>query len=122
MHLDVHIYLRRTHCTQLNTENILTTVAAPHTINNLQPENRHYILAEKRKAIFLILTGIGDEIYSTVDACNTSKEMWTAIERLQQGESLNQFQNKVNDILSERLARSANPLALLAAAQPYSDN
>ncbi|GJS87364.1 hypothetical protein Tco_0770000 [Tanacetum coccineum] len=32
------------------------------------------------------------------------------------------FQNEVNDIRSERLARSANPLALLAAAQPYSDN
>ncbi|GJT51102.1 hypothetical protein Tco_0977259 [Tanacetum coccineum] len=167
-----------------------------------------YFLAEK-EAIFLILTGIGDEIYSTVDACNTSKEMWTAIERLQQGESLNvqdvktnlfwefgkftsrdgesmesyysrfyklmneltrnnlqvspmqvnvqflqqlqpewsrfvtvvkqrqeidtvsyhklfdvlkQFQNEVNDIRSERLARSANPLALLAAAQPDSDN
>ncbi|GKF24803.1 hypothetical protein Tco_0080697, partial [Tanacetum coccineum] len=28
-------------------------------------------------------------------------------------------QNEVNDIRSERLARSANPLALLAAAQPY---
>ncbi|GJZ32830.1 retrovirus-related pol polyprotein from transposon TNT 1-94 [Tanacetum coccineum] len=171
-------------------------------------ENRLYFLAEK-EAIFLILTGIGDEIYSTVDACNTAKEMWTAIERLQQGESLNvqdvktnlfwefgkftsrdgesmesyysrfyklmneltrnnlqvspmqvnvqflqqlqpewsrfvtvvkqgqeidtvsyhklfdvlkQFQNEVNDIRSERLARSANPLALLAAAQPCSDN
>ncbi|GJS78166.1 hypothetical protein Tco_0728047 [Tanacetum coccineum] len=35
---------------------------------------------------------------------------------------LKQFQNKVNDIRSERLARSANPLALLAAAQPNSDN
>ncbi|GJQ96744.1 hypothetical protein Tco_0007883 [Tanacetum coccineum] len=35
---------------------------------------------------------------------------------------LKQFQNKVNDIHSERLARSANPLALLAPAQPYSDN
>ncbi|GJU86341.1 retrovirus-related pol polyprotein from transposon TNT 1-94 [Tanacetum coccineum] len=145
----------------------------------------------------------GYEIYSTVDACNTAKEMWTAIERLQQGESLNvqdvktnlfwefgkftsrdgesmesyyfrfyklmneltrnnlqvspmqvnvqflqqlqpewsrfvtvvkqreeidtvsyhrlfdvlkQFQNEVNDIRSERLARSANPLTLLAAA------
>ncbi|GKF69934.1 hypothetical protein Tco_0202991, partial [Tanacetum coccineum] len=29
---------------------------------------------------------------------------------------LKQFQNEVNDIRSERLARSANPLALLAAA------
>ncbi|GJX27329.1 hypothetical protein Tco_0233625 [Tanacetum coccineum] len=178
------------------------------TIHNMTAENKLYFQAEK-EAIFLILTGIGDEIYSTVDACNTSKEMWTAIERLQQGESLNvqdvktnlfwefgkftsrdgesmesyysrfyklmneltrnnlqvspmqvnvqflqqlqpewsrfvtivkqrqeidkvsyhklfdvlkQFQNEVNDIRSERLARSANPLALLAAAQPYSDN
>ncbi|GKA13327.1 gag-pol polyprotein, partial [Tanacetum coccineum] len=86
----------------------------------------------EKEAIFLILTGIGDEIYSTVDACKTTKEMWIAIERIQQGVSLNvprllfdvlkQFQNEVNDIRSERLARSANPLALLAAAQPYSDN
>ncbi|GJW72899.1 hypothetical protein Tco_0132269 [Tanacetum coccineum] len=101
---------------------------------------------------FLLLTGIGDEIYSTVDACNTSNEMWIAIERLQQGESLNVqdvrptvlgiwelllemekpssqllvgfnkwVKKEVNDIRAERIAKSANPLALLAAAQPYSD-
>ncbi|GJS07991.1 hypothetical protein Tco_0364787 [Tanacetum coccineum] len=150
-----------------------------------------------------------DEIYSTVDACNTANEMWIAIERLQQGESLNiqdvktnlfwefgkftsrdgesmesyysrfykqmneltrnnlqvttmqvnvqflqqlqpewsrfvtivkqskeidtisyhtlfdilkQYQNEVNDIRAERIAKSANPLALLVVAQPYSDN
>ncbi|GJW74714.1 retrovirus-related pol polyprotein from transposon TNT 1-94 [Tanacetum coccineum] len=157
-------------------ENILPVAAheEAETIHNMTTENKLYFQAEK-EAIFLILTGIGDEIYSTVDACNTAKEMWTAIERLQQGESLNvqdvktnlfwefgkftsrdgesmesyysrfvtvvkqreeidtvsyhrlfdvlkQFQNEVNDIHSERLARSANPLALLAAAQPYSDN
>ncbi|GJR64159.1 putative ribonuclease H-like domain-containing protein [Tanacetum coccineum] len=33
-----------------------------------------------------------------------------------------QFQNEVNNIRSERLARSANPLALLTAAQPNLDN
>ncbi|GKE91971.1 hypothetical protein Tco_1573066, partial [Tanacetum coccineum] len=32
------------------------------------------------------------------------------------------YQNEVNDIRAERIAKSANPLALLAAAQPYSDN
>ncbi|GJZ76191.1 retrovirus-related pol polyprotein from transposon TNT 1-94 [Tanacetum coccineum] len=166
-------------------------------------------VAATEEAIFLLLTGIGDEIYSTVDACNTANEMWIAIERLQQGESLNvqdvktnlfwefgkftsrdgesmesyysrfyklmneltrnnlqvttmqvnvqflqqlqpewsrfvtvvkqskeidtisyhtlfdilkQYQNEVNDIRAERIAKSANPLALLAAAQPYSDN
>ncbi|GJT76255.1 hypothetical protein Tco_1042980 [Tanacetum coccineum] len=35
---------------------------------------------------------------------------------------LKQYQNEVNDIRTERIAKSANPLALLAAAQPYSDN
>ncbi|GJV71201.1 integrase, catalytic region, zinc finger, CCHC-type containing protein [Tanacetum coccineum] len=34
---------------------------------------------------------------------------------------LKQFQKEVNDIRAERIAKSANPLALLAAAQPYSD-
>ena len=37
----------------------------------------------------MLLTGIGDEIYSTVDACKTAHDMWIAIERIQQGESLN---------------------------------
>ncbi|GJS45437.1 hypothetical protein Tco_0595558 [Tanacetum coccineum] len=65
------------------------------TIHNMTTENKLYFQAEK-EAIFLILTGIGDEIYSTVDACNTAKEMWTAIERLQQGESLNVQDVKTN--------------------------
>ncbi|GKF35313.1 putative ribonuclease H-like domain-containing protein, partial [Tanacetum coccineum] len=34
---------------------------------------------------------------------------------------LKQFQLEVNDIHAERIAKSANPLALIAAAQPYSD-
>nr|GFA93203.1 hypothetical protein [Tanacetum cinerariifolium] len=44
------------------------------------PENKAHFQAEK-EAIHLILTGIGDEIYSTVDACQTTQEMWEAIER-----------------------------------------
>ncbi|GJV73474.1 hypothetical protein Tco_1493469 [Tanacetum coccineum] len=157
---------------------------AIETVLNMTPENKEHFQSEK-EAIFLLLTGIGDEIYSTVDACHTANEMWIAIERLQQGESLNVqdvktnlfwefgkftsrdgesmesyylqfyklmneltrnnlevtkmqvnvqflqqlqpewsrfFQKEVNDIRAERLAKSANPLALLAAAQPYSDN
>nr|GEU88237.1 RNA-directed DNA polymerase, eukaryota [Tanacetum cinerariifolium] len=35
---------------------------------NMSPENKAHFLAEK-EAIHLILTGIGNEIYSTVDAC-----------------------------------------------------
>ncbi|GJS37568.1 hypothetical protein Tco_0535950 [Tanacetum coccineum] len=112
------------------------------TVLNMTPENKEHFLSEK-EAIFLLLTGIGDEIYSTVDACKTANEIWIAIERLQQVESLNVQDVKTNmfwefgkftsrdgesmesyysRIRAERIAKSANPLALLAAAQPYSDN
>nr|GEV07447.1 hypothetical protein [Tanacetum cinerariifolium] len=126
-----------------------TTVETPA---NMSPENKAYFLAEK-EAIHLILTGIGDDIYSTVDAFQTAQEMWEAIERLQQGESLNiqdpkwsrfvttvkqqhkldevsyhklfdilkQYQNEVNELRAEKLARNANPLALVATAQASQD-
>ncbi|GJR19508.1 hypothetical protein Tco_0968035 [Tanacetum coccineum] len=61
----------------------------------MSPENKDHYESE-REAIHLILTGIGDEIYSTVDACKTAHEMWEAIERLQQGESLNIQDVKTN--------------------------
>nr|GEU42977.1 retrovirus-related Pol polyprotein from transposon TNT 1-94 [Tanacetum cinerariifolium] len=50
----------------------------------------------EKKAIHFLLTGIGDDIYSTVDACKTANEMWIAIERLQQGEYLNIQDVKTN--------------------------
>ncbi|GKB66470.1 hypothetical protein Tco_0927882 [Tanacetum coccineum] len=40
-------------------------------------------------AVKIILTGIDNDIYSTVDACPNACEMWKAIERLKQGESIN---------------------------------
>ncbi|GJT12934.1 retrovirus-related pol polyprotein from transposon TNT 1-94 [Tanacetum coccineum] len=61
----------------------------------MSAENKLYFQAEK-ESIFLLLTGIGDEINSTVNACNTANEMWIAIERLQQGESLNVQDVKTN--------------------------
>ncbi|GJS54767.1 hypothetical protein Tco_0628129 [Tanacetum coccineum] len=177
------------------------------TVLNMSPENKAHFESEK-EAIHLILTGIGDEIYSIVDACKTAHEMWEAIERLQQGESLNiqivktnlfwefrkftshdgetmesyyirfynlmnemirnnltvatmqvnvqflqqlqpewsrfvtivkqqhkldevsyhklfdilkQYQKEVNELRAERIAKNANPLALVATAQPYQD-
>ncbi|GKF01471.1 hypothetical protein Tco_0028394 [Tanacetum coccineum] len=44
------------------------------TILNMSPENKAHFELEK-EAIPLILTRIVDEIYSIVDACNTSHEM-----------------------------------------------
>nr|GEX26849.1 hypothetical protein [Tanacetum cinerariifolium] len=54
-----------------------TTVETPM---NMSLENKAHFQAEK-EAVHLILTGIGDEIYSTVEACQTAQEMWEAIER-----------------------------------------
>ncbi|GJW64684.1 hypothetical protein Tco_0116568 [Tanacetum coccineum] len=178
------------------------------TILNMSPENKEHYQAEK-ESIHLLLTGIGDDIYSTVDACKTAHEIWIAIARLQQGESLNiqdvktnlfwefgkftshdgelmesyysrfykmmnemirnnlrvatmqfnvqflqqlqpewsrfvkivkqqqdldtvsyhklfdvlkQYQKEVNEIRAERIAKNANPLALVASAQQYPDS
>ncbi|GJX22144.1 hypothetical protein Tco_0226589 [Tanacetum coccineum] len=61
----------------------------PYVLSNIiLPEYKaHYDV--ETEAIHLILTGIRDDIYSTIDTCKTTYDMWIAIERLQQGESLN---------------------------------
>ncbi|GKC41750.1 retrovirus-related pol polyprotein from transposon TNT 1-94 [Tanacetum coccineum] len=142
---------------------------AVETLLTMSPENKAHYESEK-EAIHLLLTGFGDEIYSTVDACKTAHEMWIAIERLQQGESLNiqevksnlfwefgkftshdgesmesyysrfykminemirnnltvatmqvNYQKEVNEIRAERIAKNANPLALVAVDSPYTN-
>ncbi|GJW35459.1 retrovirus-related pol polyprotein from transposon TNT 1-94 [Tanacetum coccineum] len=98
------------------------------TILNMSPANKAYFKSEK-EAIHMILTRIGDEIYFTVDACNTAHEIWEAIERLQQEWSrfvtivkqqhkldevsyhkffdiLKQYQKEVNELRAERIAKS----------------
>ncbi|GKB14314.1 hypothetical protein Tco_0848237 [Tanacetum coccineum] len=54
----------------------------------LAPDIRDQLNAEA-EAVQIILTGIDNDIYSTVDACPNACEMWKAIERLKQGESIN---------------------------------
>ncbi|GJQ98220.1 hypothetical protein Tco_0009359 [Tanacetum coccineum] len=152
------------------------------TYANTTPESRK-LIGREAEAIHMILNGIGDDIYSTVDACSTAREMWLAIERLQQGESINKqdvktklfwefgkvtfrdgesiesyyskFYKMMNEMVRNKLkvdtmhmnvqflqlqpewsrfvtivkqqqdldtiARNANPLALVAAAQHYPD-
>nr|GEW34532.1 hypothetical protein [Tanacetum cinerariifolium] len=68
---------------------------AVETFLNISPENKAHYDAEK-EVIHLLLTGIRDEIYSTVDACKIAHDMWIAIERLQHGESLNKQDVKTN--------------------------
>ncbi|GJW53227.1 hypothetical protein Tco_0097312 [Tanacetum coccineum] len=56
------------------------------------------------EAIQIILTGIDNDIYSAIDSCPNDMEIIA--------------ENEVNDIRSERLASTANPLALVAQQQP----
>nr|GFA62669.1 hypothetical protein [Tanacetum cinerariifolium] len=53
-------------------------------------------LNAEAEAVQIILTGIDNDIYSTVDACLNSCEMWKAIERLKQCESINVQDLKTN--------------------------
>nr|GEV50613.1 hypothetical protein [Tanacetum cinerariifolium] len=128
-------------------------------------------LNAKAEAVQIIITGIDNDIYSIVDACSNPCEMWKAIERLKQGESINvqdletnlywefgkftsqdgeslesyysRFYKMMNELIRnqcnvtnhqvnvqfllqlqpewqrvEKIARVANPLALVAQPQP----
>nr|GEY61411.1 retrovirus-related Pol polyprotein from transposon TNT 1-94 [Tanacetum cinerariifolium] len=56
----------------------------------------HDQLNAEAEAVQIILTGIDNDIYSTVDACPNACEMWKSIERLKQGESINVQDLKTN--------------------------
>nr|GFB83474.1 hypothetical protein [Tanacetum cinerariifolium] len=67
---------------------ITRTKSIQETYKNVSQDICHQLNAEV-EAVQIILTGIDNEIYSTVDACPNACEMWKAIERLKQGESIN---------------------------------
>nr|GEY52748.1 RNA-directed DNA polymerase, eukaryota [Tanacetum cinerariifolium] len=67
---------------------ITTTARIHETYKNVSQEISDQLNAEA-EAIQIILTGIDNDIYSIVDACPNAYEMWKAIERLKQGESIN---------------------------------
>nr|GEV33565.1 hypothetical protein [Tanacetum cinerariifolium] len=71
---------------------ITTTARIRETYKNVSQDIRNQLNAEA-EAVQLILTGIDNDINSTVDAYLNACEMWKAIERLKQGESI-----KVQDL------------------------
>nr|GFB11831.1 hypothetical protein [Tanacetum cinerariifolium] len=112
-----------------------TTERYMENYKNVSQDLRDQLNAEA-EAVQIILIGIDNDIYSTVDACPNACEMWEAIERLKQGESINvqdletnlywefrKFTSRDGESLesyysrAERLARTANPLALVAQQQ-----
>ncbi|GJZ29948.1 hypothetical protein Tco_0574995 [Tanacetum coccineum] len=123
-----------------------TTKRYIENYKNISQEIRNQLDAEA-EVVQVILIRIDNDIYSTVDACPNACEMWKAIERLKQGESINvqdletnlywkfrkstslngeslesyysrMAKNEVNEIRSKRLARTTNPLVLVARQQP----
>nr|GFB79189.1 hypothetical protein [Tanacetum cinerariifolium] len=117
-----------------------TTERYTENYKNVSQDIRDQLNVEA-EAIQIILTWIDNDIYSTVDACPNACEIWKSIERLKQEwkrfgtlvkesqelktvsyhklyDILKQHQNEVNEIRAERLARTANLLALVAQQQP----
>nr|GFA94236.1 hypothetical protein [Tanacetum cinerariifolium] len=119
---------------------ITTTAKIHETYKNVSQEIKDQLNAEA-EAVQRILTEINNDIYSTVDACPNTCEMWKAIERLKQEwqrfvtlvkqsqemktvsyhklyDILKQHQHEVNEIRAEKIARVANPLTIVAQQQP----
>nr|GEV11439.1 retrovirus-related Pol polyprotein from transposon TNT 1-94 [Tanacetum cinerariifolium] len=67
---------------------VTTTETYMENYKNVSQDIRDQLNAEA-EAVQIILTGIYSDIYSTVDACPNACEMWKAIKRLKQGESIN---------------------------------
>nr|GEW65820.1 hypothetical protein [Tanacetum cinerariifolium] len=67
---------------------VTTTETYMETYKNVSQDIRDQLNA-KAEALQIILTGIDNDIYSTIDAYPNACEMWKAIERLKQGESIN---------------------------------
>nr|GEV46857.1 retrovirus-related Pol polyprotein from transposon TNT 1-94 [Tanacetum cinerariifolium] len=77
------------------TKPILDSDGNPTTLNERVCETYKSVTQEikdqlnaEAEAVQIILTGIDNDIYSTVDACPNACEMWKAIERLKQEPSM----------------------------------
>ncbi|GJS89788.1 hypothetical protein Tco_0772424 [Tanacetum coccineum] len=68
------------------------------TILNMSPENKEHYQSEK-EAIRLLLTGIGDEIYSTVDACKTARDIFT----FHDGETMKSYYSRFYKMMNEMI-------------------
>nr|GEY71641.1 hypothetical protein [Tanacetum cinerariifolium] len=112
---------------------VTTTETYMENYKNVSQDIRNQ-LNTKAKVVQIILTGIDNDIYFIVDACPNACEMWKSIERfvtlVKQSQELKtvsyhklydilkQHQNEVNEIRAERIALTANPLALVSQQQP----
>nr|GEX60498.1 hypothetical protein [Tanacetum cinerariifolium] len=93
-----------------------TTVETPM---NTSPKNKAHFQAEII-AIHLILTGIRDEIYSTVDACQIAQEIWEAIERkftLHDGETMESYYTIFYKLMNEMIRNNLTVVTMQVNVQ-----
>nr|GFD11865.1 hypothetical protein [Tanacetum cinerariifolium] len=72
------------------------------TYKSVTQEIKDQLNAEA-EAVQIILTGIDNDIYSTVDACSNACEMWKAIERLKQGKEKKRLSTLLNQFMIKNL-------------------
>ncbi|GKA42690.1 retrovirus-related pol polyprotein from transposon TNT 1-94 [Tanacetum coccineum] len=157
MEIDIKNTLTFTECVQNKVDEMLEIAAISYPENEefkklVEIRNEKLMNAFKSGKVaamlefenvieYIILNGIDNNIYSTIDACPNAIEMWKVIKRLKQGDSINvqdlkinlpnlknvsyhklydilkQHHNEVNEIRAEILARNVNPLAIVANTQ-----
>ncbi|GJY76356.1 hypothetical protein Tco_0481472 [Tanacetum coccineum] len=92
------------------------------TVLNMTPENKAHYESEK-EAIHLILTGIGDEIYSTVDACvQLQAEQFMMASRPRMRKLMNKSWERFLMLLGQRFSRFIMQTQALTLCQWNSGN
>nr|GEW15464.1 hypothetical protein [Tanacetum cinerariifolium] len=79
------------------------------------------------QAIQTILLGLLEDIYADVDSCETAQEIWLRVQQMMKGSDIgiqekkaNQNGKEVDELKAERLAKTQDPLALMATSNnPY---
>nr|GEW13431.1 hypothetical protein [Tanacetum cinerariifolium] len=89
---------------------VTTTETYMENYKNVSQDIRDQLNAEA-EAVQIILTWIDNDIYSIVDACPNAFLTLTTTR-------IAKHQNEVNKLKAERIAHTANPLALVAQQQP----
>ncbi|GJR63450.1 hypothetical protein Tco_1505612 [Tanacetum coccineum] len=85
-----------THATLGDTDNPPTRDSRVKETYATVPDEIRKKIDVEAKDVHIILNGINNDIYSTVDACPNANEMWKAIERLKQGENINKQDVETN--------------------------
>ncbi|GKB95899.1 retrovirus-related pol polyprotein from transposon TNT 1-94 [Tanacetum coccineum] len=92
-----------------------STIPRLQTIEDLEGDDLLLYDAEM-ELMNMILLSIPNEIYNSVDACTSAKDMWKRVERLMRGTIQNRFATGMVEICdsAKKLEKSHDPLALVA--------